>query len=126
MDNKYESFIRTFPVTWILTIIGAVAIYFLGNAINAISFALGSVTTLMMMSMLNKSSNKAFFDGQDKVQAQKLIVRNYIVRYFFYALILTISAIHPNLNVLFVGLGLFVFRISLYIILFKDMRGEKK
>lgn len=126
MENKYDAFIRAFPVTWILTALISVLIYFLGGTINAVSFALGSVTTLMMMSMLNKTSNKVFFNEQDKVQAQRQIVKNYAIRYFFYALILTISAIHPNINVLFVGLGLFVFRISLYIILFITMRGDKK
>lgn len=126
MKSNYDAFIRAFPVTWIITIVVSVAIYFLGGTINAISFALGSITTLMMMSMLNKSSNKVFMNETDKVQAQKQIVRNYAFRYFFYALILVISALHPNIEVLFVALGLFVFRIALYIILFIDMRGENK
>ena len=124
--EKTSAFIKAFPITWVVTIVIAVLLYIFTNPIYAVSFALGSVTTLMMMSLLFRSTNKILTNETNKVQAQRQTARNYAVRYAFYILILVISAFHPNIHVLFVGLGLFVFRIVLYIILFIGMRGERQ
>jgi len=88
MESK-DTFIKTFPFVWIYTGIIAVAFYFLINQTWAISFVLGSVTSLMAMSMLYKSSKKVL--ESDKITAQKLAIRNYAFRYFFYALILVVT-----------------------------------
>jgi len=53
-----DSFLKAFPITWILTIIVGVTLGFAIDASTGISFALGSVTTLMMMSMLYKAQEK--------------------------------------------------------------------
>lgn len=124
MENS-NAFIKTFPVTWIVTIIGGVIIYFIGDAIMSVSFLLGSVTSLMMMSMLFRSTNKILL-SENKIDAQKQSVRSYALRYLFYTIILVTAAIHPNINILFTAGGLFVFKICLYIVLFFENRGGKK
>ena len=53
-----------------------------------------------------------------------MAVRNYVFRYFFYAVILVAAAVHPNLEVIGVAIGLFVFKIVFYILLFLERRGE--
>jgi hypothetical protein len=117
-----DAFIKTFPATWVVTIVLGIIIAIVFDTISAISFALGSVTSLMMMSMLFKSSNKVL-NMTDKVQAQRQTAKNYAMRYFFYVLILVISAIHPNINVLFVAIGLFVFKLCLYGMIFLEKKG---
>ncbi len=124
--EKTSAFIKAFPITWIVTFIIGMLLYFFTTELKAISFALGSVTTLMMMSMLFKTTNKILMNETDKVQAQRMTARNYAIRYGFYILILVISALHPKIEVLFVAFGLFVFRFVLYAILFISMRGEQK
>ena len=124
--EKTNAFLKAFPITWVVTIVVGVLLYLFTNAIYAVSFALGSVTTLMMMSMLFRQTNKVLTNETNEAQARRQTGRNYAIRYAFYILILVISAYHPNIHVLFVGIGLFVFRIVLYIILFVEMRGEKK
>ena len=117
-----DSFLKAFPITWILTIIVGVTLGFAIDASTGISFALGSVTTLMMMSMLYKSTGK-IVEMTDKVQAQRQAIKNYGFRFFFYFLIIVIAVIHPNLRVEFVAIGLFVFKIVLYIVLFLEKKG---
>ena len=119
-DNN--AFLVTFPVTLLVTFVTATILVFALGLSEALSFALGSITTLMMMSMLHKSTNSVL-EETDKVRAQRRMARNYAFRYFFYAVILVISAIHPALNVLLVAIGLFVFKICLYIILLIQKKG---
>jgi hypothetical protein len=125
--EKSSAFVKGFPVTIIVTIVVGVVLYLVVDTIAAVSFALGSLTTLMMMSMMFKTTNKILIHEMDKVQAQKMTVRNYVIRFAFYGFILVLSAYHPNINVLFVAIGLFVFKICLYLILlFDKKRGEAK
>ncbi len=123
--EKNDSFFKTFPIVWIVTIIVGVLLWVLGNSSWGLSFILGSVTSLMMMSMLYKSSKKVL-EQNTKIKAQRLATRNYLFRYFFYAVILVAAAVHPNLHILFTAAGIFVFKIIFYIVLFIDGRGEIK
>jgi hypothetical protein len=123
--EKNDSFFKTFPIVWIVTIIVGVLLWVLGSSSWGLSFILGSVTSLMMMSMLYKSS-KNVLEQDTKIKAQRLATRNYFFRYFFYAVILVAAGVHPNLHILFTGAGLFVFKIVFYIVLFIDGRGEIK
>ena len=123
MESK-DTFIKTFPFVWIYT--GIIAIIFLIfiNQIWAVSFVLGSVTSLMTMSMLYKSSRRVV--ESDKITAQKLAVRNYAFRYFFYVLILVVSGYFDSLELLATAIGLFSFKIVFYIVLLIESRGGKK
>lgn len=121
MKNN-DAFLVTFPVTLLVTFVIAIILIFTLGLSEALSFALGSITTIMMMSMLYKSSTKVL-EITDKVKAQRQTAKNYAFRYFFYALILVISAIHPALDVLFVAIGLFIFKICLYIVLLIQSKG---
>ena len=121
MKNN-DAFLVTFPVTLLVTFVSAIILIFAFGLSEALSFALGSITTIMMMSMLYKSSTKVL-EITDKVKAQRQTAKNYAFRYFFYALILVISAIHPALDVLFVAIGLFIFKICLYIVLLIQSKG---
>lgn len=121
MKNN-DAFIVTFPVTLLVTFVVATILVLTVGLSEGLSFALGSITTLMMMSMLSKSTDKVL-QMSDKTKAQRQTAKNYSFRYFFYALILVISALHPALSVLFVALGLFVFKICLYLVLIIQSKG---
>lgn len=120
--KENDSFLKTFPITFTIMIIVGVLLGILVDLKTGVSFALGCVTTLMMMSMLFKSTTKVV-EMTDKVQAQRQTVKNYAFRFFFYVLILVIAAVHPNLDILFVAIGFFVFKIVLYIVLFLEKKG---
>jgi len=121
--ERNDAFYKTFPVVWIITIIAGALLWILGSQKMGISFILGSVTSLMMMSSLHRSS-KSITELTSQIDAQRKATKNYFFRYGFYALILITSAVHPNLDVIFTAIGLFVFKLVLYIISFIDSRGE--
>lgn len=123
MESK-DTFIKTFPFVWIYTGIIAVIFLIFIDKIWAVSFVLGSVTSLMTMSMLYKSSRRVV--ESDKITAQKLAVRNYAFRYFFYVIILVVSGYFDSLELLATALGLFSFKIVFYIVLLIESRGGKK
>ena len=123
MENK-DVFIKTFPLVWIYTIVVGIILFLTAGNNWAISFVLGSVTSLMMMSMLYKSSKRVMQSEKDV--AQKLAVRGYLIRYLFYAMVLVLSGLLPNLEILGTAAGLFSFKIVLYINIFLENRGEKK
>ncbi len=123
MESK-DTFIKTFPFVWIYTGIIAITFLIFINQIWAVSFVLGSVTSLMTMSMLYKSSRRVV--ESDKITAQKLAVRNYAFRYFFYVLILVVSGYFDSLELLATAIGLFSFKIVFYIVLLIESRGGKK
>lgn len=121
MKNS-DAFLLTFPVTLVVTLIIATILVLTLDIPRGLSFALGSITTLMMMSMLYKSTEKVL-QNTDKVKAQRQTIKNYAFRYFFYALILVIAQIHPALDVVYVALGLFIFKICLYLVLLVQNKG---
>ena len=121
MKNN-DAFLLTFPITLLVTLVVGIILILTLDISRGLSFALGSITTLMMMSMLYKSTEKVL-QNTDKVKAQRQTIKNYAFRYFFYALILTIAAMHPALDVVFVAIGLFIFKICLYIVLLVQSKG---
>ena len=124
MKNN-DAFLLSFPITLVATLIVATILVITVDLSKGLSFALGSITTVMMMSMLFKSTEK-ILENTDKIKAQRQTIRNYAFRYFFYAFILVIGAIHPALDVVFVALGLFVFKICLYVILLIQSKGGEQ
>lgn len=121
--EKTSAFIKTFPITWVYTLVIAAVLYFVFDQYIAVSFALGSLISLMAMSMLLKSSNRVL--DSDETQAKKIATKSYAVRYMLYAMILVVAAVMPNLEVLATAAGLFSFKICLYISLIIQKRGEK-
>ena len=119
-DN--DAFLLSFPITLVLTLIVGTILLLTLDVQRGLSFALGSITTLMMMSLLFKSTEKVL-QNTDKIKAQRQTIRNYAFRYFFYALILVIGAMHPALDVVFVAIGLFVFKLVLYAVLLIQGKG---
>ncbi len=124
MNQNYNAFIKAFPISWLITGFVAVLLYFIVSDYWAYSFVLGSMTTMMMMSIMYKSTMK-ILDEQAK-DASKKVVRNYIFRYLFYALILAIAGYSDKLEIIGVASGLFTFKISIYIALFLEKRGDAK
>lgn len=121
MENS-NVFIKAFPIQWILTIVVAIVLYVVVSDTWAFSFVLGSATTLMMMSMMYKTTKKVL--DEQRSDASKRVVRNYVFRYLFYALILVIAGISGNFEIIGVAIGLLSFKVSLYISIFLDRRGE--
>jgi hypothetical protein len=126
MRNSNDAFLLAFPITFGITILVVAILVIVGVDIKIpLSIGLGSVTTLMTMSMLQRSTNKVLL-MEDKTKAQKQTIVNYVFRYFFYALILVIAAIHPSFRVEFVAAGLIIFKLVLYILLFMNRKdGEQ-
>lgn len=117
MRNQTDAFLLAFPITFGITALAIIILMIVGVDIKIpLSFGLGSLTTLMMMSLLQKSVNKVLL-MEDQTRVKKQTVMNYLFRYFFYALILVTAAIHPNLRVEFVAVGLIIFKLVLYILL---------
>ncbi len=114
--------VKAFPITWIITLLFTIAFWLLINSTFAVSFVLGSATTLMMMSMMYKSTKKALL--LNKEQAKKTVVFNYAVRYFFYALILIVAGMSDKFDVIATIIGLFTFKLSIYIVILLDKKGE--
>ena len=117
MRNQNDAFLLAFPITFGITLIAIIILVVVGVDIKIpLSIGLGSLTTLMMMSALQRSANKVIL-MEDQTKAQRQTIKNYAFRYFFYALILVIAAIHPNIRVEFVVVGLIIFKLVLYILL---------
>lgn len=125
MKNKDSAFIKTFPLVWIYTAVVCLVLWLiLGEKIWAISFLLGSATSAWAMSLLYKSSAKVL--QGDKQQAQKMAARNYAIRYFIYAIVLVVAGVYQSLEIIAVALGLFSFKLMLYVSLFIERKGENK
>ncbi len=122
MESK-DTFIKTFPFVWVYTGILATVFWVFISKEWGISLILGSTTSLMTMSMLYKSSKRVI--ESNKETAQKLAVRNYAFRYFFYAVVLIVSAYFDSFSIYATALGLFSFKIVFYIVLIFEKRGVK-
>ncbi len=122
MENK-DAFIKVFPFVWIYTAIVGAILWIFVNQEWGISFILGSVTSLMTMSMLYKNSKKVL--ESDVASAQRMAYKNYAFRLAFYALILVISAMLDSFEILATAIGLFSFKIVLYTSFFFEKRVDK-
>ena len=122
MENK-DSFVKIFPFVWMYTAIIGTALWIFVNQEWGVSFILGSVTSLMSMSMLYKSSKKVL--ENDVGNAQRMAYKNYAFRLAFYALILVISALLDNFEIIATAIGLLSFKVVLYISFFLEKRGDK-
>ena len=117
--EKKDTFIKAFPFVWIVTFIVGITLWLFASQAWGVSYVLGSVTGLMTMSMLYKNS-KIIVQSNNKEVAQKLAVRNYAFRMFFYALILVVAGVLDSLEVIGTMIGLFTFKIVFYILLFTE------
>jgi len=121
--DKNNAFIKAFPLTWVVTTLVAVPTWIFAGKLWGASIVLGSVTTLMMMSMMYKTTLKIV---DEKSNVQRRVVMGYIFRYLFYAMILVAAAFIDGLSVIGVAIGFMIFRICLYIALFWERRKEVK
>ena len=124
-----KTYLKTFITVWVYVIVMSFIAYvvFLQTQWNALSivlsFFLGSTVSVMLMSHHYKSVMKTV--EKDPNHLQKVSVRNYIFRYLFYILILTIAGLHPNLMLIPVFVGLTSFKVALMItVLLGKKRGE--
>ena len=123
MKNK-DAFVSTFPLVWIYTFFVGGAIYFIFDKQYAISFLLGSVTSLMTMSMLYRSSSRILKNNVSG--ATQMATRNYAIRYMLYAIVLVSAGLLEELEIIGVAAGLLSFKIVLYFNLLVLKRGENK
>ena len=115
-----SAFFINFPITMAFSGLVVVVLWLSLDMYIALSFLLGSMVSLMGMSMMFKSSKKIM--EQPEHAAMKASMRSYVFRYFFYALILVIAGISENLEILAVAAGLFSFRICLFLSLYIEKR----
>ena len=123
MKKNDTAFYKTFPVVLAITVLVGAILFIVGEKTWGLGFILGNLTTLFLMSMLNRSSYRVV-ESQTPEQAKGIAMRSYFFRYFFYALILVVAGYHDGFNLLATGLGLFVFKLVLYIIGYLEGRGE--
>ncbi len=122
MESK-DTFFKAFPIVWIVTIIVGITLWVFLSQAWGIAYILGSVTSLMAMSMLYKNS-KAIVETTSVERAQKMAVKNYAFRMFFYALILVISGLLDSLELVGTMIGLLTFKAVFYSLLFLEKRGK--
>lgn len=122
--EKNDAFYKAFPFTLLAVIVISAILWIVFGTTYGVSYALGGMTSMFGMSMLHRSSKKVV--ESDKHSASRLATRNYFIRYFFYALVLFVAGYFPTLDLLTTGIGLFIFKIVFYIVLFTESRGEKK
>ncbi len=117
-----KTYLKTFITVWVYVFIvsGLAYAVFYNTELNALSivlsFFLGSTVSVMLMSHHYKTVMKTV--EKEPKDLQKVTVRNYVFRYVFYILILTISGFHPNLMLIPVFVGLTSFKIALMITIF--------
>lgn len=122
--EQNKTFIISFPITVMVSIIITLILILAWDKNIGFSFLLGSMTVMMTMSMLYKSSVKLL--DLSKEVAQKAAMRNYAFRYLFYVIILVVAGLSENLNVLATAAGLFTFKFVLLTMSFLRRRGEEK
>jgi hypothetical protein len=122
-----SAFFMNFPITVVFSIIITGILWLVFDMYIGFSFLLGSMVSLMGMSMMFKSTKRMMDTTTEQHVAVKASIRSYIFRYFFYALILVIAGISENLEIIAVAAGLFSFRICLYLSMFiVKRRGVKE
>ncbi len=120
MNEQSSILIKAFAIVWpyvILVTAGAFLLFDwyldLFEESIALSFFLGSIVSVMLWSMTYKS---AFRASQNKPESLKAVsIRNYIVRFLFYALILVIAHFGENLEPIATFVGFTSFKFALII-----------
>jgi len=128
MDNQQSILIKAFAMVWVYIIIITAAAYVVFDWVLAfdnqiaLSLFLGGVVSVMLWSMTYKS---AFKTSQTNPQAfQSVSVRNYIIRFAFYALILVIAHYSPNLEPIATFVGFTSFKIAVLIAAFMNRKDD--
>lgn len=113
-------FIETFPIVWIYTLVVSILLWVIVSSMWAVSFLLGSVVSLMMMSLLYKTNEKVLKapdEQAEKVEMRKYVLKYvlyYALRYAFYAIVLIVAIQSDKLEFFGVAAGLFSFKVCLY------------
>lgn len=120
---KSKAFYYTFPSVWVVTLLAALILWLAFERQDlALSYVLGSATSLWAMSMLNRSGNKILNSETDEAQARKKTAINYVLRFLLYAVVLVVAGLRENLDILAVAAGLLTFKLLLYFNLFIERR----
>jgi len=118
-EQQPSILIKAFAVVWAYIIVATLIAFIVFDwvlsfdANIALSFFLGAVVSVMLWSMTYKSAFKASQTNPEKLKT--LSVRNYIIRFAFYALILVIAHYSPNFEPIATFVGFTAFKIALII-----------
>lgn len=124
MKENSTAFTKAFIINWILTLVLLGVLWIIIDKYFALSFLLGSATSMMMMSSMYKQNKRIMQEGNTNVERK--YIRGYLFRYFFYAFILVAAGLIDNFDIIAVAIGILLFRLSLYISLFLEKRGVSK
>ncbi len=119
MNEQPSLLVKTFAIVWPYVIVMSVLTFIVFDVILAmesaiaLSFFLGSVVTVMLWSMTYKSAFKAVNSNPEKLKS--LSIRNYIIRFLFYALILVIAHFNTQLEPIATFVGFTSFKVALLI-----------
>lgn len=122
-DNLY---IKTFAVVWPYALIISLGLWLAFSFTDfnaweiALSFILGTLVSVMMMSFHYRSVVKQLEDDYTKLR--RLSMRNYFIRFSFYGLVLIIAHFNEGLMMIPVFAGLTSFKVALIIsaIIFRE------
>lgn len=115
---------RTFMIMWPFIVVVSGLLYFVVDGDTAYSFALGSVASMLAMSYHYKAITKTMKERPDKVRF--ISVLNYAIRYVFYIVILGISFLREDFDLIYVFLGLISFKFVMFFnILFSRKVGDE-
>lgn len=122
MKNS-KAFFYTFPSVWVVTLVTALILWLaFGKQDLALSYVLGSTTSLWAMSMLNKSGSKLLNEEKNQIEAKKRAAKGYMIRFALYAVVLVVAGMSDRLDIIAVAAGLLTFKLLLYINLFIERR----
>jgi len=111
--NTETIYLKTFAYVWVYIIIMSALAYFVFNWDIMVSFFLGAVVSVFLMSHNYKSTMKTAANNPEGLKATAM--RNYFFRYAFYIIILTVAYFSEGLEIIPVFVGFLSFKVVMLI-----------
>ncbi len=110
--NKHPSvFVRTFAVAWPYVIIMSLLAWLVFNQVIAVSFFLGAITSIMLMSHNYKTTFNQL--NKDPALLKRRAIQNYVFRFVLYGVILVVAHYSQGLEMIPTFVGFTSFKVAL-------------
>ncbi len=113
MNEEPNILVRTFAVVWPYVIIVSFLAWLIFDQVTAVSFFLGSITSVMLMSHNYKTTFNTL--NKDPALLKRRAIQNYIFRFILYAIILVIAYYGEGLSMIPTFVGFTSFKVALMI-----------
>ncbi len=104
-------FVKTFAYVWVYVLVLSVVFFLVFDGDRTLSFFLGSMVTVMLMSQNYRSSMRTAEKDPEKLK--RVSLRNVVFRFVFYALILFIAYLSDGLDIIFTFIGFLSFKVTM-------------